>query len=388
MPFQSNHTCIKGAQWVSSDCAAHALCLPVANQDLGICQCNVDANLYVQNDHNTCDPTAGTWIFASFFFLFFLMSCQIVFRMRKLFWQSKRMGILRQDTLGTTIVLMLLTSYLLVAYIGTRAAPILVNTKSGYLVAVSVLVVVQAIYAFFYVSTIIFLGVSFITVIQQSSKLVTGSEKFQSNLLAGASVYGVAMAVGVTMLTITKHRLELGILIAGNSFTAWFLYYLLQRRLRKQFPTSIALTNILDIISSSANRLVFAIIAEILTSIGTVLTYSIGQSSQNRFVVGPVSTAMIIVLHFSFVLVVDAMVRCIEKLVGNRQAPTADSIEAHRERKTSDQCSVTVAPLTTTTLSQPSNPQGIGKPYVMYPKAQMSISTQNDTDSGDGQLVL
>jgi hypothetical protein len=399
MPHQSNRTCITGPQWISDDCAAHALCVPAlaGSDNQGICQCDMEPNLYVENDHNSCDPSHATWAYAAIILIFVFMASHIAVRMTRLFRQARKQDMLKLDTLGITTILLLFTSYFLIVLLVARIAVTLINSKHILITAMYLLGVCQAIYALFSTSTIIFLGVSFIVVIHQSAKLSTGSEKFQRNLLIVASANGILIAACTIGLTVTRRKSEFGIAVICNALTMWLLYYLLQLRLRRHFPASSTLSNILDIISASANRLLFGLIAVMVSTAGGVLSYHIGQKRRSRAILGPVSTAWIIAIYLGCVLVNHAMVRCIEKLVRNRQSLTnADSsgignvdasyIETSKlQQRQSDSPSTT--PIIAVKASATLKPQSTAKPHVIIPKHNLSMSTQNDIESVDREIV-
>jgi hypothetical protein len=278
----------------------------------------VDFTNYHENDNGTCDRTILTWVFFALLITMILMALQIAFRIFALTWRAWKSKYLKFDTFGLARVLLTCTSGTMVLVFTTRALAVVLKGDNYEKARLSALAA-QAVFSLFLVTSLCFVGISMLFVIRMSVHLQTGVERYKRNLLTGAIANGVVVTIIVVVLTFMRNLFAFAIFIAAHSLTAWATYYILQRRLKHSFPTTSVVSNhVIQAITIAANRMVIGSVLLIFGALFFVVSYSVGQRLRSVALLGPVTMTSVIANYATIMFLVDASVRCIEKLEKNR----------------------------------------------------------------------
>jgi uncharacterized membrane protein len=285
-------------------------------------------------------------------------------------------GRLKRNNMGVTIVLLLLCCISLIVLIIFRILQLVVNESQAYIAAYEGNSFCMAIFALFTIATLSFFGVSLLLLLIHSARFDRPSKSLRRKVFVGATINGVGCFVGVLVLSYSRSYFALGLYVSCWCIFSWCIYRLLDLYIQKHFKQNeLAPTNsVLPIIASSANWVLISMVCIVFTSAVYVTLWEVGRESRNRILLGPASTATIVGIFLSFLLLVHVLVNSLIQLSQSNRQQTEPAPDA---------------PKSIFTMLQPHSPMLLRQAFSGTQKSpQLSARSTGTSTTGGGTQVV
>jgi hypothetical protein len=405
MTRQSDIVCHASRSWQSSACSPPALCVPLsADTREGRCRCNFDTNNYTENDHGTCDPTALTWIVLALLLVMILLTCGITYRICKYTWRAHQNRALRMNELGLTTFMLIGSSVSLLFLFCTRVSVLLTNTDPKFQHLQRITAAAQGTLALFFISALSLICSSLLVVVIQSAKMDARAGRYRRNIFIIAVTNGFMLAVVIAYLTYTRNFYIFALVLSAHTLLSWAVFHYVLTALKKSFESFSASNQSMVIINSSAKHILFGLLLLAFSSVFILVTVRVGVVERSQLFLSKLGTGAVLLDQFSFVVLLDAMVRCIERLGRSRQIavslPTSTNITGDTlvadpapfspnqslvKQQTEEQVLEPNPRVTVTTANKPTNSPilNLGHAAVIFPIMIAKSNSATNDEMGD-----